>query len=262
MRLDKFLSEQEDISRERAAKFIKAGLVEIDGKVVTKPSLSVADSKVTLLEKPTYVGRGYFKIKDAAETFKYSFKDKRVLDVGASTGGFTQYVLEDGAKEVVAVDVGRDQLVDLIKNNPKVISMEKTNIKNLDPCAIGKFDAIVVDLSFISLSSVLEKISSFLQEDGEILCLVKPQFELGSNRIGPAGIVKKFEQQIESLEGVVREGKKLNLGLINIKVSGILGGKGNIEFFVLFSTKEDSMVLDKSKLKKEIKEVRLGNLYV
>ncbi len=237
IRLDKFISQKEGISRERAAILIKEGAVKIDGKSVTKLSFMVSqDKNIEVNNNISYVGRGYIKIEKAHSTFKLKIKNACVLDVGSSTGGFTQFLLEHGAM-VDAVDVGKNQMDITLRNNSKVRLFEETNIKDFYPDK--KYDLIVVDLSFISLTKVATHISNLLKENGEIFALIKPQFELGNRVIGKKGIVKDKQLIMKAVMFVIESFNREKLFLKNIDISPIQGKKGNYEILSLFSRNGD-----------------------
>ncbi len=223
-------------SREKARAWILAGIVFADGKRVEKPGQKIsgqAKIKVVGNEGPSFVSRGGFKLLGAIEEMALNFKDKIVLDVGASTGGFTDCALQHGAQRVYAVDVGYGQLDWSLRQDPRVTTMERTNIRYVTPEMFSeKIDLATIDVAFISLSLVLPVVSQLLIGKGEIIALVKPQFEAGRKQVGKKGVVKNQVVHQEVLYRVVREAKECDLALINACYSPIKGPQGNIEFFV------------------------------
>ena len=180
-------------SRQQAAELIGAGRVSIDGMPAAKPATAVAVSAALTVDgadERSWVSRGAHKLMGALDTFGLAVEDRRCLDAGASTGGFTEVLLDRGAREVVAVDVGYGQLAWSLRNDPRVTVMERTNVRELTADAIGgPVDLVVADLSFISLSTVLPALTSCAMVDADIVPMVKPQFEVGKNRVGAGGVV-------------------------------------------------------------------------
>lgn len=242
MRLDKYVAEKLDISRERAQLLIRKGLVLVNGEVMLKSSFVVKDEEVDVKGMIDYVSRGYLKLEKAMDEFGVDVNGLRVLDVGASTGGFTQLLLERGAREIVAVDVGHDQMVEKLKNDNRVISKEGVNIKDVTP---EIFDLVVVDLSFISLTKVSNHLSHFInrEKNGKIVCLVKPQFELGSRLIGKRGVVKSSRQIKKAFSDVVNSFNSAGLMLLNSTLSPIKGKSGNIEILALFGAVKEELCI-------------------
>lgn len=236
-RLDKFMLDSKLVrTRSQARMLIKQGDVLCNGEVVTKAGRLVSErDKVVINTRALYVGRGAFKLLKAIEEFSVDFKDKVVADCGASTGGFTQVSLLSGARKVYAIDVGHDQLDELLKNDPRVVNMEGTNLKN--PLELReKVDICVADLSFISLTKVYKTINSLLKSTGIAIVLVKPQFEAGRSRLGKGGIVKEaFTQKI--LDEVLFWFKKNNFTVEKICESPIQGKEGNREYLAYLSAR-------------------------
>lgn len=248
IRLDKGISIKNNISRERAKVLVKEGSVKVNDKVVKQPSFLIKSSDfIETTRNIEFVGRGYLKIEEAFNKFNFSIDKKIVLDVGSSTGGFTQFCLEKGAEKVIAIDVGKDQLVDSLKSDKRVISLESTDIREVKREDIGDIDLIVVDVSFISITKIVDNLICLLNDtkgDKDILCLIKPQFELGSKVIGRAGIVKKVDQILLAINGVIDKFNKYNFFIKNIDLSPISGKKGNIEIISIFSNGCDNIKLD------------------
>ena len=178
MRLDTLMAEKKLVrSRSVATDLIKNNLVKVNGVIINKPAKDFpTETIIEILELPKYVGRGGLKLEKALEEFEISPNGLVVLDVGSSTGGFTDCLLQKGAKKVYAVDVGTDQLSETLKKSPRIVSMEKTDIRNIKTLP-EKPDLAVIDASFISLELILENVASLLKENGKIIALIKPQFE-------------------------------------------------------------------------------------
>ena len=221
-------------SRSQAAPLIKEGLVTVDGEVVTKPSIKCGeDQEIKILKEHIYVGRGAQKMEGAFKDFDLSFKDKVVGDMGASTGGFTEFALMHEASKVYAVDVGHDQLAAKLVKDERVVNLEGTNIRDGLPLDVFDplCDIIVVDLSFISLSYVLAPMAEVLRSEGEFVILVKPQFEVGRSSLGKNGIVKDTKAIEEVLERVKNECLESKLDVQKISPCAIKGKTGNQEYF-------------------------------
>jgi len=233
-RIDKILVELQILkTRSQAKMLIEQGCIYCNNTKVLKPSLKVSiEDKFEIKEMNLYVSRGGYKLEKAFETFKINPKGLIIADIGASTGGFTQVCLEGGAKKVYAVDVGHDQLSDYLKSDDRVINLEGTNIKfplELDE----KVDLCVVDLSFISLKLVYKNIHALLNETGQSIVLIKPQFEAGRERLGKQGLVSEELRPI-----ILKEVKEWflenNFKIQEVIESPIKGNKsGNIEYLAL-----------------------------
>ena len=193
-----------------------------------------------LKETNHYVSRGGYKLEAAIKEFYLDFKDKIILDIGASTGGFTDCALKHGAKLVYAVDVGTDQLDDSLKNRSDVISYEQTNVLDIDSFD-HEIDFIVMDVSFVSISKILPAIDKFLTDKNAFVCLVKPQFEVGK-RFLKNGIVKDITMHIKVLENVKDALSFYNMGIEKMTVSPILGGSGNKEFLIYVKRNVNSKI--------------------
>ncbi len=224
-------------SRERARALIMEGKVFVDGKPVTKAGTLVRpDSTVELKgEDIPYVSRGGIKLEAAVERFAITLKDKVAMDVGSSTGGFTDYMLQQGAKKVYCIDVGYGQLAWKLRRDPRVVLFERTNIRYLEPERIPEaIDIATIDVSFISLQKVVPKVLEFLGTGGEIVALVKPQFEVGRGEVGKGGIVKDEAKRWEAVEAIKGACESLALETVGIVESPIAGQKGNKEFLIYF----------------------------
>lgn len=220
-------------SREQGKRLVLAGKVKVDGRMVDKPAERFGeDAVVEIKEKPKFVGRGGLKLEGALEHFGINVNGRTCLDVGASTGGFTDCLLQRGAAKVYAIDVGTNQLVWKLRNDPRVVSKEKFNARSLQQKDLGeKVSLAVMDLSFISLTKVLPAIFGVLEDCGEVVCLIKPQFELQREDVGKGGIVRDEalrERAVEKIRRFVTEehGRSWQ-GVIPAKISGM---DGNQEF--------------------------------
>lgn len=236
MRLDILLTERKLVkSRSVALNLIKNGLVKVNGEIVTKPAKDLPNTEefqIEILEQPKYVGRGGLKLEKALEEFKINPKGLAVLDVGSSTGGFTDCLLQKNAKKVYAVDVGTDQLEKKLLDDPRVISLEKTDIRNIKELP-EKIDLAVIDVSFISLKLILNSVSNLLKDNGKIIALVKPQFETSKTEKNKSGVVKNEEIREKVLKEIQEFCIKNKLLILAKIASPILGGSGNKEYLLL-----------------------------
>ncbi len=226
-------------SRTKSKNLIISGKVSVNGKTETKPSLLVEETSVIHIDDTEkYVSRGAYKLKKALEAFEISAKDKICVDIGASTGGFTQILLENGAEKVYAVDVGKNQLHSLIKSDKRVISLEETNARELSENSFQEeISLLVMDVSFISQSLIYPAISRILKKEGIFVSLIKPQFEVGRENIGKGGIVKNDKLYNKVIEKLKTEGEKNGLYMNDCIPSPIEGGDGNKEFLAYFINK-------------------------
>nr|WP_307775241.1 TlyA family RNA methyltransferase [uncultured Cetobacterium sp.] len=236
-------------TREKAKRAIMAGLVIVNDKKIDKPGTSIKIDEEPVIrvkgDACKYVSRGGLKLEKAINVFNLDFNNKIILDVGSSTGGFTDCSLQNGADYVYAVDVGTNQLDWKLRNNNKVKSLENTHIKDLtlDQLDNRKVDYIVMDVSFISITKVIEHLVKFFHEDTKLMALIKPQFEVGKENIEKGGIVKDSKKHLMAIELVVEEAKKSGLRLKALDYSPITGTKGNIEYISLFEIgREDTQV--------------------
>lgn len=214
-----------------------AGVVMVDGHRIDKPGTRVADSaRLEVLQpREPYVSRGGRKLAAALEHFNVKPIDLNCLDVGASTGGFTDCLLQNGAKRVVALDVGRGQLDYGLRQDSRVEVLEGVNARYLEPEDLAeRFDLIVADLSFISLTKVIPALLPFFKDESLLLVLVKPQFEVGRGQVGKGGIVRDDELRFRVIEDRCREIASLGLERVGIVDSEVSGAKGNQETFALF----------------------------
>lgn len=225
-------------SRERAKGAIMAGIVFVDGQMVDKAGTGIrADAEIYIKEDTCpYVSRGGLKLAKAIEVFGLDLAEAVAVDIGASTGGFTDCMLKNGAKKVYSIDVGYGQLDWNLRNDPRVVNMEKVNVRYLEPDKIAeKADFISIDVSFISLKLVFPVAAGLLSDDGRLVCLVKPQFEAGREQVGKKGIVRDKAVHTEVIENVIRYAKSNGLFPQGLDFSPMTGAKGNIEYLLLLS---------------------------
>ena len=239
MRLDLFLFENGYVpSRQRAKSLIEAGCVQFDGAVVKKPSFSVSDDgahDIRIEDPLPYVGRGGLKLEAALKAFSVDPAGKTAVDIGASTGGFTDCLLQRGALRVYAVDAGENQLAEKLRTDARVVSIEHLNARSLGIEHVGgaRVDLAVMDVSFISATYILPQIPAILSEEGKMICLIKPQFEVGRAMLGKGGIVKDPAAHEAAILRVLNCATECGLSLCGLIVSPIAGGDGNREFLAL-----------------------------
>lgn len=237
-------------SRERARAAILAGEVRVAGQVVTKAGEQVAeDVEVEVAETQRYVSRGGTKLAGALDTFSLDVDGMRAVDVGASTGGFTDCLLQRGAESVAAIDVGYGQLAWQLRQDPRVRVFERTNIRSVDPAAIGApFDLAVVDVSFIGVLKVLPQVLDLVGPKGAMVLLVKPQFEIGKGRVGKKGVVREASAHTEVLESVMDGIRQSGLAVRGVTWSPITGPEGNIEFWIWADRSKADKAVDAASL--------------
>ena len=227
-------------SRERARTMIMEGRVLVDGKKVEKAGTGVKpEAELRLLgEEMPYVSRGGLKLEKALRAFSLDLRGCRMIDIGASTGGFTDCALQNGAAEVVAVDVGYGQLAWKLRTDKRVVNMERTNIRHVTPADTGgPADFISVDVSFISLLKIMEAVVPLLREGGSIVTLIKPQFEAGREAVGKGGIVRDIRVHKEVAARVVAGVAAAGLSPSGLTFSPVKGADGNVEY-LLYSRKD------------------------
>lgn len=234
MRLDLYLTNNGYFkTRSRAQNEIKSGHVLVNSKP-EKASYQVLDGdKIEVINIIPYVSRGGLKLEKAIKVFNLDFKDKVVLDIGASTGGFTDCALKNGAKRVYAVDVGSNQLDESLKRDFRVISLENTNI--LDTDIHENIDFLVMDVSFVSILHLVSAIKKYLNDTNELVCLIKPEFE--SKELNKKGIIRDSKAHMEILNNVYRSLAENGLFINKLDYSPVKGGSGNIEFISIIETK-------------------------
>lgn len=235
-RLDKLLVQRGVVvSRERARALILAGKVIVDDHRVDKVGAQVlVDADLRLKgEDIPYVSRGGLKLEKAIQEFNLEIEDKIAIDVGASTGGFSDCLLQHGAKKIYAVDVGYGQLAWTLREDSRVVNLERCNIRHLQPTQLDDIPTLaVIDASFISLTKVLPNTLSLLSDDAEIIALIKPQFEVGKGQVGKGGVVKDEEQHVLVVKQISDLAIELNCLVHGVTESPILGPKGNREFLI------------------------------
>lgn len=237
-RLDSLLVELNlSSSRQKAQRLIRAGEVKVEGKIIDKPGTEIdSTAKIELLVKPAYVSRGGEKLAQALNEFKIDVNGRICLDGGISTGGFTDCLLQAGAQKVYGIDVGYGQVAWNLRQDPRVILKERTNFRYLSPQDLYNNDTYanlgVMDLSFISLTKVLEPLWNLLISPKEVILLVKPQFEVGKEKVGKKGVVRNPDDQAEAILQVWEAAAKLGWYYQGLTYSPIKGPAGNIEYLL------------------------------
>lgn len=238
MRLDSFLHDNGYAgSRTEAKAYILEGLVKVDGKTVKKPAFDVSEECEISVDKTghRFVSRGGYKLEGALDAFSVDPSGRDCLDIGASSGGFTDCLLQRGASRVIAVDSGTAQLVDSLRSDKRVTVMEKCNARYLTVDALEYVPTLtVMDVSFISATYIFEAVKSCMTLGGDFICLIKPQFEVGKEGLGKGGIVKDDKHRRRAVDKVVASAASHGFKLLGIIDSPILGGDGNREFLAHF----------------------------
>lgn len=226
-------------SREKASSQIMSGIVYVNGVKVDKPGTKLSiDSKIEIRgDALPYVSRGGLKLEKALKEFNLNLKGRTAMDIGASTGGFTDCMLKNGAAKVFAIDVGYGQLAWSLRTDSRVVCMERTNIRYVTPETIGEYvDFASIDVSFISLTKVLPAAKQLLREDGELVCLIKPQFEAGREKVGKKGVVRDKQVHIEVIGNIIKFCRQeMKLAVLGLSYSPIKGPEGNIEYLLHLS---------------------------
>lgn len=242
-RLDVLLVEQGLAdSREKAKAIIMSGIVYVDNNKEDKAGTTFEETAKVEVRGNTlkYVSRGGLKIEKAMNNFGVTLDGKVCMDVGASTGGFTDCMLQNGAVKVYSVDVGHGQLAWKLRNDERVVCMEKTNIRYVTPEDIDdRVEFASIDVSFISLTKVLPAVKELMTENGEIVCLIKPQFEAGREKVGKKGVVRELSTHIEVVQMIVDYVRNNGFRTLDLSYSPIKGPEGNIEY-LLYMTKDES----------------------
>ena len=222
-------------SREKAKALIMSGIVYVNGQKEDNAGTSFDDTAQIEVRGSTlkYVSRGGLKLEKAMSHFGVELEGKVCMDVGASTGGFTDCMLQNGAVKVYSVDVGHGQLAWKLRNDDRVVCMEKTNIRYVTPEDIGdRIRFASIDVSFISLTKVLGPVKALLTEDGQIVCLIKPQFEAGREKVGKKGVVREKSVHLEVIRMVIQYALSIGFEVLNLEYSPIKGPEGNIEYLL------------------------------
>ncbi len=228
-------------SRERAKAAVMTGIVYVDGRREDKPGTGIGEDAEISVKEDTcpYVSRGGLKLAKAVSSFHLELEGKTAVDIGASTGGFTDCMLKNGAGKVYAIDVGYGQLDWKLRNDPRVVNLEKVNVRYLDTEKIAdKAELITIDVSFISLKLVFPVATRLLAGDGQLVCLIKPQFEAGREQVGKKGIVRDKAVHTQVIENVIRYGAASGLFPRGLDFSPMTGAKGNIEYLLLFDRQD------------------------
>ena len=234
-------------SREKAKAVIMAGIVYVDGQKEDKAGATFVDTVNIEVRGNTlkYVSRGGLKLEKAMSHFGLSLEGKVCMDVGASTGGFTDCMLQNGAVKVYSIDVGHGQLDWKLRNDPRVVCMERTNIRYVTPEDIGEPASFVsIDVSFISLTKVLTPVRELLAENGEIVCLIKPQFEAGREKVGKKGVVRDPKVHLEVIRAVMDFASSIGFEILHLEFSPIKGPEGNIEYLLHLKKQPEGYVQD------------------
>lgn len=234
-------------SREKAKAVIMAGIVYVDGQKEDKAGATFADTVNIEVRGNTlkYVSRGGLKLEKAMSHFGLSLEGKVCMDVGASTGGFTDCMLQNGAVKVYSIDVGHGQLDWKLRNDLRVVCMERTNIRYVTPEDIGEPASFVsIDVSFISLTKVLTPVRELLTENGEIVCLIKPQFEAGREKVGKKGVVRDPKVHLEVIRAVMDFASSIGFEILHLEFSPIKGPEGNIEYLLHLKKQPEGYVQD------------------
>lgn len=238
-RLDVLLVEQGFFeSREKAKAQIMSGNIFVDGQRVDKcgEKIKITSSIEFKGQKIPYVSRGGFKLEKAIKEFKIELEDKVCLDIGASTGGFTDCMLQNGAKKVFSIDVGYGQFAWKLRTDPRVVCMERTNIRYVTTEQLGEqADFASIDVSFISINKIMPAVLSLIKESGEVVSLIKPQFEAGREKVGKKGVVREKSTHIEVINKIVENLIKENINILDLSFSPIKGPEGNMEFLIYFT---------------------------
>ena len=234
MRLDHYIMELGLVdSRNRAQELIKEGSVLLNEEICNKPAKEIKKgARVSIVKKRQWVSRGGKKLFDALKSFEIKVEGKTALDVGSSTGGFTQVLLQEGATKIVAVDVGTNQLHASLRNVPRISILENTDIRDVSSKLVDLFDLVVVDVAFISIEKIIKDIEITAKKGGDIILLYKPQFEAGKRNISKNGLVKKETDIQKMLSDFLNILDDSSLDFIQSKDAYIKGKKGNQEIFV------------------------------
>lgn len=257
-RLDLLLVERKlALSREKAKTMIMEGNVFVDNQREDKAgSMFPTDCQIEIHGNTLkYVSRGGLKLEKAMTHFDISLEDKICMDIGASTGGFTDCMLQNGAKKVYAVDVGYGQFAWKLRCDERVVCMEKTNIRYVTPSDIAdRLDFASVDVSFISLTKVLGPVKELLKDDGEIICLIKPQFEAGREKVGKKGVVRDQAVHREVIEKVAEYAMELGFSIKNLEFSPIKGPEGNIEYLIYMKKDKEGGMAEAVNIQNTVEE--------
>lgn len=243
-------------SREKAKALIMAGQIYVNGMKAIKPGVTVNSSDKIELRGNTlpYVSRGGLKLEKAMEVFPITLKDKVCMDIGASTGGFTDCMLQNGAVKVYSIDVGYGQLAWKLRSDSRVVNLERTNFRYVTNEQIPEsIDFASIDVSFISLKLIFPALMSLLKTDGECVCLVKPQFEAGKDKVGKKGVVRERSTHVEVIENVIGYASDNGFSVLNLDFSPVKGPEGNIEYLLYIKkTDEKTCAVDSEMIERVV----------
>lgn len=235
-------------SREKAKAIIMSGNVFVEGQREDKAGAAFDEQAEILVKEQVqkYVSRGGYKLEKAMKEFALSLKDLVCMDVGSSTGGFTDCMLQNGASKVFAIDVGRGQLDWKLRQDKRVVCMEKTNIRYVLPEHIGEaVDFVSIDVSFISLTKVLLPVKRLMKDTARITCLIKPQFEAGREKVGKKGVVRERTVHVEVIEKVISYARSIGFEVLKLTFSPIKGPEGNIEYLLYLQNHPGEALVEK-----------------
>ena len=253
VRLDVYLYENSLVpSREKAKALIMAGVVFVDNQKCDKPGFQVKDGMNVEVRGETlkYVSRGGLKLEKAMELYGFKLDSKICMDVGASTGGFTDCMLQKGATKVYSIDVGYGQLAWKLRQDERVVNLERTNVRYITNEQVPDIvDFVSIDVSFISLGLVIPVLVPFLSDEAMMVCLVKPQFEAGKDKVGKHGVVRDPATHMEVLERAVGFAKNAGFGIVGLEFSPIKGPQGNIEYLMVLTRKDPELSVSSEEIK-------------
>lgn len=242
-------------SREKAKALIMAGQIYVNGMKAIKPGVTVNSSDKIELKGNTlpYVSRGGLKLEKAMKVFPLTLDKKVCMDIGASTGGFTDCMLQNGAVKVYSIDVGYGQLAWKLRSDSRVVNLERTNFRYVTREQIPEeIDFASIDVSFISLKLIFPALMPLLKTEGECVCLVKPQFEAGKEKVGKKGVVREKSTHVEVIENVIRYASDNGFSILNLDFSPVKGPEGNIEYLLYIKKMDDSICLVDSDMIKKV----------
>lgn len=242
-------------SREKAKALIMAGQIYVNGMKAIKPGVTVNSSDKIELKGNTlpYVSRGGLKLEKAMKVFPLTLDKKVCMDIGASTGGFTDCMLQNGAVKVYSIDVGYGQLAWKLRSDSRVVNLERTNFRYVTREQIPEeIDFASIDVSFISLKLIFPALMPLLKTEGECVCLVKPQFEAGKEKVGKKGVVREKSTHVEVIENVIEYASDNGFSILNLDFSPVKGSEGNIEYLLYIKKMDDSICLVDSDMIKKV----------
>lgn len=248
-------------SREKAKALIMAGRVFVSGQRIDKPGTELPEEAVLEVkgETPPFVSRGGLKLAKAVDAFELSFAEQVVADIGASTGGFTDCALQNGAKRVYAIDVGYGQLDWKLRTDPRVVSMERVNARYLEADSLPeKVDWVVSDVAFISITKIFAAMLAILKADGQVLTLIKPQFEAGREHVGKKGVVKDAKVHQLVLDEVLRQAEVVGFKVLGLAYSPIRGPEGNIEYLAWLTLQTAEGIDWQAEMERVIEDAQKG----